>query len=85
MSLPTLIRSAGIVSIFAGALIAIAGILHPVGETVAAALMSRWWPSHMLWWLGVVLLQLGLVGLYARHSTELGWLGLTGFVLAALA
>jgi hypothetical protein len=36
----------------------------------------------MIWWLGVVLLQFGLIGLYARHGEELGWLGLVGFVLA---
>src|SRR5262249_26174480 len=38
-------------------------------------------PSHMIWWLGVVLLQFGLFGLYGRHIEALGWLGLTGFVL----
>jgi hypothetical protein len=36
----------------------------------------------MTWWLGVLLLQFGLIGLYARHAEDLGWLGLIGFVLA---
>jgi len=36
----------------------------------------------MTWWLGVLLLQFGLIGLYARHAEALGRLGLIGFVLA---
>jgi hypothetical protein len=82
MSLEKLIHSMGLVSVFAGALIALAEILHPAGEDLIAVHSPLWSPAHMVWWLGVLLLQFGLIGLYARHAEALGWVGLTGFVLA---
>jgi len=82
MSFAKLIHSAGLVSVFAGALIALAEILHPAGEDLVAVHSPLWSPAHMVWWLGVLLLQFGLLGLYARHAEALGWLGLTGFVMA---
>jgi hypothetical protein len=30
---------------------------------------------------GVLLLQFGLIGLYARHAEAVGWLGLNGFIM----
>ena len=82
MSFAKLIHPAGFVSVFAGALIALAEILHPAGEDLVAVQSPLWSPAHMVWWLGVLLLQFGLIGLYARHAEAVGWLGLTGFVLA---
>jgi hypothetical protein len=76
-----LIHSAGLVCVFAGALIALAEILHPAGEDLIAVQSPMWSPAHMTWWLGVVMLQFGLIGLYARHADELGWLGLISFVM----
>jgi hypothetical protein len=81
MSFEKLIRPAGLVSVFAGALIALAEILHPAGEDLVAVHSPLWSPAHMVWWLGVLLLQFGLIGLYARYAKAVGWLGLTGFVL----
>jgi hypothetical protein len=82
MSFARLIRWAGLASFFAGFLIALAEIIHPVGEYLGAVYSPLWSPAHGLWWLGVVLLQFGLFGLYVRHVDALGWLGLAGFVLA---
>jgi hypothetical protein len=81
MSFAKLIHPAGLVSVFAGALIALAEILHPAGEDLVAVHSPLWTPAHMVWWFGVLLLQFGLIGLYARHAEKVGWLGLTGFVL----
>src|SRR5215467_8503901 len=81
MSFTKLIHAMGLVCIFAGLLIALAEILHPAGEDLIAVYSPLWSTAHMTWWLGVVLLQFGLIGLYARHAEALGWLGLTGFVL----
>jgi len=82
MSFTKLIHPMGLVCIFAGALIALAEVLHPAGEDLIAVRGSLWSPAHMTWWLGILLLQFGLIGLYARHAEALGRLGLTGFVLA---
>src|SRR5215469_116692 len=82
MSFAKLIRPAGLVSAFAGVLIALAEILHPAGEDLVAVHSPLWSPAHMTWWLGVLLLQFGLIGLYARHAEAVGWLGMTGFVMA---
>ena len=81
MSFAKLIHPAGLVSVFAGALIALAEILHPAGEDLIAVHSPLWTPAHLVWWLGVLLLQFGLIGLYARHAETVGRLGLTGFVL----
>src|SRR5215472_11604445 len=81
MSFAKLIHPAGLVSVFAGALIALAEILHPAGEDLVAVHSPLWATAHMVWWLGVILLQFGLIGLYARHAEQVGWLGLIGFVL----
>ena len=82
MSFAMLIRWAGLASFFAGVLIALAEIIHPVGEYLGAVYSPLWPPAHGLWWLGVVLLQFGLFGLYACHVDALGWLGFAGFGLA---
>jgi len=82
MPFAKLIHWMGLVCVVAGALIALAEILHPAGEDLIAVHSPLWSPAHMTWWLGVLLLQFGLIGLYARHAEALGWLGLIGFVLA---
>jgi hypothetical protein len=82
MYLKKLIHSMGLVCVIAGTLIALAEILHPAGEDLIAVHSPMWSPAHMTWWLGVILLQFGLIGLYARHADALGRLGLTSFILA---
>ncbi len=82
MSTATLIRWTGPISLLAGALYALAAFLHPAGEDLAAYTSANWVLAHMLCWVAVLLMQIGLVGAYAHQAEKLGWLGLAGFVLA---
>jgi len=82
MSPAKLIRWSGLISLLAGVLYALAAFLHPVGEDLAAITSPKWVPAHLVYWVSVILMQLGLVGLYARQVEKAGWLGLAGFVLA---
>jgi hypothetical protein len=66
----------------AGVLYAVGALLHPVGESLAAVSSPNWVPAHLVYWVSVLLLHLGLVGLYARQAEQTGRLGLVGFVLA---
>jgi len=63
-------------------LYALAALLHPVGEDLASVNSPNWVPSHFVYWVSAILMQLGLVGLYARQAEKAGRLGLAGFVLA---
>jgi hypothetical protein len=56
--------------------------MHPAGAGLAAYHNPNWVPAHLLGWVSVMLMQLGLVGLYGRQVEEMAWLGLVGFVLA---
>lgn len=82
MSTANLIRWSGLISLLAGVLHVVGALLHPVGEDLAAVQSPNWVPAHLVYWVSVLLLQLGLVGLYARQVKQTGWLGLVGFVLA---
>ena len=82
MSTANLIRWSGLISILAGMLYALAAILHPVGEDIAAYTSPNWVPAHLVYWVSAILMLFGLVGLYARQVEKTGWLGLVGFVLA---
>ena len=82
MSPAKLIRWSGLISLLAGVLYALGAFLHPVGEDLAAVTSPKWVPAHLVYWVSVILMQLGLVGLYARQVEKAGWLGLAGFVLA---
>jgi hypothetical protein len=77
-----LIRWSGLISLLAGVLYAVGALLHPVGEGLAAVSSPNWVPAHLIYWVAVMLMQLGLVGVYARQVEQTGWLGLVGFVLA---
>ncbi|MGH8056630.1 MAG: hypothetical protein ACREOH_05260 [Candidatus Entotheonellia bacterium] len=72
------------VAIVGGVLFPFAAVIHPTGEDLAAFRMSGWVPAHLIGWVSVTLLHLGLIGLYARQVKESGWLGLLGFLLAFL-
>jgi hypothetical protein len=67
-----------------GILFPIAAIIHPNGEDLTSVRMPNWIPAHLLGWVSVTLLQLGLIGIYTRQAAKAGWLGFTGFVLAFL-
>ena len=82
MSIANLVRWSGLISIFAGVLYALGALLHPVGEDAAAFASSTWVTAHLVYLVSVILMQFGLVGLYARQAEKTGWLGLAGFVLA---
>jgi len=82
MSNANLIRWSGLISVLAGVFYAIAALLHPAGEDLASVISANWVPAHFVYWVSAILMQLGLVGLYARQAEEIGWLGLAGFVLA---
>lgn len=82
MSTARLIRYSASITILAGLLYAIGALLHPVGEDLAAVNNPSWIPSHMVYWVSVILLHIGLVGLYAHQAEKMGRLGLLGFVLA---
>jgi hypothetical protein len=82
MSTATLIRWSGLAGILAAVLYAFGAVLHPAGEDIAAYTSANWVPSHLAYWASALLMQLGLVGIYARQAGRAGWLGLVGFVLA---
>ena len=46
--------------------------------------MPAWVPAHLLGWVSVTLMHLGLIGLYLRQAQQTGRLGLVSFVLAFL-
>jgi len=82
MSTANLIRWSGLISILAGVLYALAAILHPVGEDIAAYTSPNWVTAHLVYWVSAILMLFSLVGLYARQVEKIRWLGLVGFVLA---
>jgi hypothetical protein len=57
-------------------------MLHPVGETMDAVMSSNWVPSHLVYWVSVILLHLSLIGMYSLLAKDTGWAGLLGFILA---
>jgi len=84
MSTAKLIRWSGLISILTGVLYAIAALLHPVGEDLAAFTSPNWIPAHLVYWIAAMLMLFSLIGLYARQAEKAGWLGLVGFVLALI-
>ena len=78
----TAIRWSGLIAIAGGLLFPIAAILHPNGEDLTAVNMPNWVPAHLMGLASVMLLHLGLIGVYARQLDQAGWLGLVSFVLA---
>ncbi|MGD8750082.1 MAG: hypothetical protein PVG14_01595 [Anaerolineales bacterium] len=59
----------------------VAVLIHPPGENLATARMGSWASAQLLLYISISLLQLGLVGLYARQVDQAGWLGLVVFIL----
>jgi hypothetical protein len=76
----TLTRAAGLASVAAGLLFILIQLVHP-HEDVATVSTSAWTYTALLTMAMSVLLLIGLTGLYLRQVTEVGVLGLVGFVL----
>jgi hypothetical protein len=66
----------------AGILYTLGAMLHPTGETMEAVVRSNWIPSHLVYWVSVVLLHFSLIGIYALLAKDTGWVALLGFILA---
>jgi len=64
-----------------GILLAVHFFTHPPGETAQYAFDPLWVPSHVMGAVAFLLIALGLMGLYARQSGKMGWLGLLAVVL----
>lgn len=84
MSKSNMIHWSGFSLILAGVFIALATIVHPSSETVSNILAqeARLIGGHWLYTFYSVFLLLGLPGIYAAYSRELGRIGLAGFLLS---
>lgn len=82
MTISALVRWSGFMAMLGGLLFPVAALMHPNGEDLASVQMQNWVPAHLLGWIAVSLIHLGLVGLYTCQAKETGWLGLIGFLLA---
>jgi hypothetical protein len=83
MSKNNMIRGSGISLILAGGCIALGTIIHPSKETpqIILAEETRLIAGHWLLTFYCAFLMLGLPGVYAFRSKQLGQLGLVGFIL----
>ena len=78
---PDLTRWSGAANALAGVLVPAFALLHPE-NTSAGVRAPGWLPAHALLLAALVLMLLGLIGLYARHLRAQGGLAGAGFVLA---
>src|SRR5438876_3096221 len=76
------IRLSGLALILGGILLTVHLFTHPGGELAKYALEPLWVPSHAIGAVAYLLIPLGLIGLYARQSSQMGWLGLVALVLS---
>ena len=83
MSKDNMIRWSGIFLILAGVCITLGTIIHPSKETpqIILAQETRLITGHWLLTFYSAFLMLGLPGVYASRSKQLGRLGLAGFLL----
>jgi hypothetical protein len=84
MSSSTLFRLSGAALIVGGALGAVGQLIHPAdpeGPAMLASYAQASQPIHLLLFFAVLLVLLGLPGVYARQSDQTGLLGLVGFLL----
>jgi hypothetical protein len=87
MSSSDLIRWSGLAALVGGALLIVSEVLNaalfpaePGSEVMATD--SSWFIVQLLSLVALLLVGLGLAGLYARQAQEAGTLGLIGFVVA---
>jgi hypothetical protein len=79
-----LLQASGLALAAAGALMALATLLHPSHETATTIIASevRLIAAHFAYTLSWLLVLLGLPGLYAAQRDRMGRLGLLGFLTA---
>ena len=79
-----LLRTGGLALVAAGALMAVATLLHPSHETASTIIASevRLVAAHVAYTLSWLLVLLGLPGLYAAQRGRTGRLGFAGFLAA---
>lgn len=82
MSVSKLLKASGAAAIAAGVLLALSFLLRPGEQDPALLARTPTTVPHSLGIVGLVLGQLGLIGMYARMRAESGWLGFVGFLLA---
>src|SRR5438552_18200879 len=85
MSSRDLVRWSGLALIVSAVLFILFFVLHPGGgdpPTVSAALNSLYAAEHTLGIAALMLMLLGLVGLYARQMSQTGLFGLVSFLVA---
>jgi hypothetical protein len=88
MSSATLYRASGL-ALLLGALLGIIGntlttVLFPGNSTSTQISSALYVPVFVLFFIGTLLLVLGLPGIVARQAQRAGWLGFVGFVLTFL-
>jgi hypothetical protein len=83
-SIANLVRWSGMACILAGVIAPVAMIIHPAKEDIPTILSqtSRLVTAHSLFTLSYILILWGLVGLLVYQSRYIGYLGLSGFILA---
>ena len=64
-----------------GAMSVIHFATHPPGETSEFVRQAIWVPTHVLGYIGFMIVVLGSVGWYSNYSSKLGRMGLLGFLL----
>ena len=77
------IRSAGLAAVIAGLMFVVIQPIHPA-DVLASVSTDAWAIIHYATLVMLMLFLVGITGIYARQVTELGWLGLVGFVVLSL-
>ena len=77
-----LTRAAGFSALLAGLLYMFVQIIHP-HEDVTQVVTTGWTVTHILTLLMAVALAVGITGIYLRQVSEMGVLGLIGYLLYA--
>lgn len=83
ITLPGLVRWAGLAAMTAGLSYALVGVFHPPNE-VPTVTSTAWIASHILAMATSLFGLFGLTGLYAMQAEKSGWAGLAGYLLLSL-
>lgn len=82
MSESALLKASGAAAVAAGVLLALSFLLRPGEQDPVILARAPTTVAHSLGIVGLVLCQLGLIGIYARMRAESRWLGFVGFLVA---
>ena len=87
MSSKSLVRWSGMATVLGALLILVTSVVpelfFPNDEALSvSAMSSRWMPLWALFFIGLILIALGLVGLYTRQTERSGAFGLVAFLVA---